>query len=346
MLAESTSSLPVRMELFGDLALADPIFLIAIPIVLIALWIGRRPAARPTLRAPLPTARIPRTWRTRLLFLPITAQVLGLLCVIFALARPIRYDVLEAVTSEGVDIVLAVDRSSSMLTPDLEEGRSRLDVVRDVVSDFAERRMTDTEGASDNVALLTFARYPELRCPFTLDVDALKTFLADVAIVEYRQEDGTAIGAALAKSVALLSDSDAESKVMVLLTDGENNVDDIAPETGLAMAQDAGVTVYTILAAKQVYEQDQYGRWHATGIEPDSRLLELIAKETGGAFYRVRDRESLEAVYDEIEQLERTPREDERSIETRDVYPGVLAAALALLTLARMLGSLGLRRNL
>jgi Ca-activated chloride channel homolog len=346
MIAESTSSLPIRLELFGDIALADPIFLVAIPVVLIALWIGRRPAARPTLRAPLPTARIPRTWRTRLLFLPITTQILGLLCVIVALARPIRYDVLEAVTSEGVDIVLAVDRSSSMVTPDLEEGRTRLEVVRDVVSDFAQRRMTDTEGASDNVALLSFARYPELRCPFTLDVDALQTFLANVEIVEYQQEDGTAIGAALAKAVALLSDSDAKSKVIVLLTDGENNVDDIAPETGLAMAKNADVTVYTILAAKQIYERDQYGRWRGTGLEPDSQLLELIAKETGGAFYRVRDRESLESVYDQIEELERTPREEERSIETRDLYPGVLAAALALLTLARMLGSIGLRRNL
>lgn len=346
MLAETTSSLPVRLELFGDVGFADPIFLVAIPIVLIALWIGRRPGARPTLRAPLPTARIPRTWRTRLLFLPITTQVLGLLCVIVALARPVSYNVLESMTSEGVDIVLVVDRSGSMVTPDLEEGRSRLDVVRDVVSDFAERRMTDSEGASDNVALLTFARYPELRCPFTLDVQALNKFLEDIVIVQYREEDGTAIGAALAKATALLSDSDAKSKVIVLLTDGENTVDDITPETGLAMAKSASVKVYTILAAKQIYQQDQYGRWSGTGLEPDSRLLELIAKETGGAFYRVRDRDSLEAVYDEIERLERTPREEERSIETRDLYPGALAAALALLTLARMLGSLGLRRNL
>lgn len=342
----TVANLPVRLELFGDLALADPWFLLAAPLVLVVLAAGRRRGARPVLRAPLPSAELPRSVRSQLLFLPLTAQALGLLCLVVALARPLRYDVHETLSSEGVDIVLVVDRSSSMLIPDLERGRTRLDVVREVVGDFARRRMTDSEGASDNVALVSFARYPELRCPFTLDVDALLGFLDDVEIVEYEFEDGTAIGAALAKSAELLSRSDAESRVVVLLTDGENTVDDIPPATGLAMVKDVGVKVYTVLAAEQIYGQDNFGRFVPTGDEPDSRLLEQVAEETGGAFYRVRDRESLEAVYDEIEELERTPREEERRIETEDLYPDVLAAALILLTLARMLTSAGLRREL
>lgn len=346
MIAETTTSLPLRLELFGDLALADPIFLLGLPLVVLLVWLGKRPSARPALRAPLPTARIPQSLRARFLFLPLTVQLLGLGCLVLALARPVRFDVLESARSEGVDIVLAVDRSGSMRIPDLEEGKTRLDVVREVVGDFARRRMTDQEGASDNVALLTFARYPELRCPFTLDIDALEGFLDDVRIVEFEAEDGTAIGAALAKSTALLEDSDAKSRVIVLLTDGENTVDDIPPAAGLAMALDAKVKVYTILAAKQIYGQDAFGRFVPTGRDPDSRFLEQVAEETGGAFYRVRDRKALEAVYDEIESLERTPREEQRRIETRDLYPDFLAAALILLTLARMLASMGLRRNL
>lgn len=342
----ATSSLPLRLELFGDIALADPVFLIGIPLVLVGMWLGRRAAARPTLRAPLPTQQVPRSLRSRLLFLPVLAQALGLAALVVALARPINYDVLESMRAEGVDIVLVVDRSSSMLVPDLEEGRSRLDVVKDVAGDFAARRMTDQEGASDNVGLLTFARYPELRCPFTLDVEALLGFLSEVEVAREPLEDGTAIGAALAKSTSLLRDSTAKSKVVVLLTDGENSVDDIPPDAGLAMAKEADVKIYTILAATQKFSQDAFGRFVPSGVLPDTRFLEQAAEETGGAFYRARDRASLEAVYDEIEQLERTPREQERSIETEDLYPDVLAFGLILLTLARMLGSLGLRRNL
>ena len=346
LLLQASSSAPVRLELFWSLALADPIFLIGLPIVLFVFWLGRRRRARPVLRAPVQLAFATKSLRQHLLVLPPLAEIGGLVLVVLALARPVEFDVLQSVTSEGVDIVLAVDRSSSMEIQDLERGRSRLDVVKDVVGDFAERRMTDAVGASDNVALLTFAGFPELRCPFTLDAGALRGFLEDVAIVKFEAEDGTAIGAALAKSAALLKDSDAKSKVAVLLTDGENNRDDITPDAAIALAKDAGVKVYTILAAREVYGIDPFGRAVATGREPDTTLLEKIAAETGGSFFRGRDREALEAIYGEIERLERTPRHEERRVETRDLYPGLLVAALGLFALARLLGVAGLARNL
>ena len=344
-LLEPSSSAPVRLELFGSLALADPIFLIALPVVLAVLWYGRRRNARPILRAPVQISSATKSWRQRLLMLPLLAQVAGLSLVVLALARPVEFDVLQSVTSEGVDIVLAVDRSSSMEIMDLERGRTRLDVVKEVVGDFAERRMTDAVGASDNVALLSFAGFPELRCPFTLDAGALRGFLDEVAIVKFEAEDGTAIGAALAKSAALLRDSDAKSKVIVLLTDGENNRNEIPPEAAIALAKDAGVKVYTILAAREVYGIDPFGRAVSTGREPDTRLLETIAEETGGSFFRGRDREGLESIYGEIERLERTPRHEERRVETRDLYPGLLIGALGLFALARLLGLAGLVRN-
>jgi Ca-activated chloride channel family protein len=342
----ATASVPVRLELFGHLALSDPIFLVALPVLLIALVAGHRSSARPALLAPIELTQITRSVRQRLLFLPLLLQILGLVLVVVALARPVEVDVMNSVTSEGVDIVLAVDRSGSMEIPDLEAGRTRLEVVKEVVGDFAERRMTDTVGASDNVALLTFAAYPELRCPFTLDADALRGFLDDVSIVKHEAEDGTAIGAALAKAAAVLADSDAKSKVIVLLTDGENNRDEITPEAAIGMAKDERIKVYTILAARKVYGVDAFGRLVETGREPDTTLLEAIAKETGGRFFRGRDRTSLEGIYSAIEELERTPRHEERRVETRDLYPGFLAAAIGLFALARLLGALGLARDL
>jgi len=338
--------MPVRLELFGKYALSDPIFLIAFPLALIVILLGRRPGARPVLTAPVQISFATRSMRQRLLFVPLLLQVVALGLVTLALARPVEVDVLSSTNSEGVDIVLAVDRSSSMEIPDLEAGRTRLDVVKDVVGDFAERRMTDDVGASDNVALLTFAAYPELRCPFTLDAEALRGFLSEVAIVKYEAEDGTAIGAALAKAAAVLADSDAKSKVVVLLTDGENNRDEISPEAAIGMAKDAGVRVYTILAARKVYGMDAFGRLIETGREPDTRLLESIADETGGRFFRARDRDSLAGIYSSIEELERTPRHEERRVETRDLYPSLLAIALGLLGLARLFGALGLARDL
>lgn len=339
-------SMPKQLDLFGQLALLDPIFLLALPVVLLSLWAGRRRAARPALRAPLELSHATVSVRQRLLFLPLLLQAAGLVLVILSLARPVEIDVQRSISSEGVDIVLAVDRSSSMEIADLEAGRTRLDVVKDVVGDFAERRMTDSVGASDNIALLSFAAYPELRCPFTLDAGALRGFLEKVSIVQYEAEDGTAIGAALAKAAAVLSDSDAKSKVVVLLTDGENNRDEITPESAIAMAKDKGIKVYTILAARKVYGIDAFGRLVETGREPDTRLLESIAKETGGRFFRARDRSSLEQIYGSIEDLERTPRHEERRVETRDLYPGFLSLALALFAVARLFGLLGLSRDL
>ncbi len=341
------SSAPVRLELFGDLGLADPIFLAGIPLVLFAFWFGRGRAGLPTLRVPFGSsgARLPVSLRQRCLFLPGLLEISAAVLLMVALARPLNFNILQTVTSEGVDIVLAVDRSSSMQFKDLDAGRNRLEVVKEVVGDFAERRMTDQVGASDNIALLSFAGFPELRCPFTLDVDALRGFLDKVDLARYESEDGTAIGAALAKAATLLNETGGESRVLVLLTDGENTRSVITPDEGLRMAKEFGVRVYTIHAARLVMGIDQYGRQLSSAGEPDTSLLERIAKETGGRFYRARDLDGLEQVYAEIEELERTPRVEEQRVETRDLYPKVLLLAIALGVIGRTLSAFGLRRT-
>jgi Ca-activated chloride channel family protein len=261
-------------------------------------------------------------------FAPLALECAAFALVAVAMARPVRANELNTNTSEGIDIVLAIDRSGSMQYTDLDGAKSRLDVVKEVVGDFAVRRTGDRVGAADSCALLVFARYPQLLCPFTLDAGALTGFLGNVELVKYEAEDGTAIGRGLAKAVAALSASDAKSKVVVLLTDGENNVDDITPQQAAELAKEKGVRVYTVLAGKYVYQQDLFGRVTPSKRELDTTELEQIAAHTGGLFFRARDRSALEQVYAEIERLERTPRSEERRVDTFDLYPRMLLAAL------------------
>ena len=148
--------------------------------------------------------------------------------------------------------------------------------------------------------------------------------MADVGIVKHQAEDGTGIGVALAKAVALLSESDARSKIVVLLTDGENNVSDILPRQAGELAAEKGVKVYTIYAARNLFAYDPLRGYVATSKELDTTELREIAELTGGRSYRARNRESLEGIYAEIEQLERTPRREQRYEENFDLYPAFL----------------------
>jgi len=322
-----------RLPLGGDYALADPQFLVLVPVVLLAYWWGRSRRARVRARAPVVApirVLAVRSLRQRLAFLPGLLQILALLLVVFSLARPLRGNVHQDVVSEGVDIALVVDRSGSMRFDDLERGRTRLEVVKEVVGDFAARRMTDREGAADNCALITFARYPKLLCPFTLDADALQGFLDEVEMVEYQEEDGTAIGVALAKAVAVLRESEARSRVVVLLTDGENNHFEITPDQAAELAAEEGIRVYTVYSARYLYVQRAFRGWVPSESGFDTAELERIAELTGGRFYHARDKENLEEIYAEIEELERTERTEKRYEETFDLYLYVLLPALAL----------------
>lgn len=286
----------------------------------------------------------PRSWAQRLAFVVPALQMMALACVAIALARPLSGNVESSSTSEGVDIALVIDRSSSMENKDLEPGKSRLDVVKEVVEAFATRRMTDREGASDNCALITFAGFTQLLCPFTLDVDAIRGFIKGLEPVKERHEDGTGIGLGLMKAVDVLQKMDARSKVVVLLTDGENNIDFITPADAARAAAEKGVKVYTVFAGRYVYQQDFFGNVRPTEREIDTSDLQFIAKTTGGLFFRARDKAELEHTYAEIERLERTRRVERHWSETYDLYPWFLAPAIALYALAWLLGSTLLRR--
>ena len=343
--SEVQSTATGHFELAYGYSLANPWALLLILLAIPMFGFGRSKRGIEAGRvATMPGATMPRSLVQRLAWIPGVLHFLSLCLVAIGLARPLKGTAESISVSEGVDIVLLIDRSSSMQHEDLARGRNRLEVVKQVVGDFAVRRMTDREGAADSVCLISFARYPKLLCPFTLDVDAVTGFLEGVELVRDRAEDGTGIGIALAKSVAVLRETEAESKVCVLLTDGENNIDLIAPKEAAELAAEEGIRVYTVLAGRYQFQQDFFGNIVATEQEIDATELKDIASMTGGRFFRAKDKAGLEAVYAEIEELERTEREELDRAEHFDRYPPWVLAGLASYLLAWLFRSTWARR--
>ena len=327
----------------GEYQLLDPWFLLAGPLAVLALWWSGRGR-----RAALPVAStwflagLPRTFRQRLAGLPTILTVLAAFALAVALARPVTRDVLP-IRSEGRDILLVLDVSSSMANDDVGE-RSRVrrvEAARDRALDFALARETD------RVGLLTFARFPDLRCPPTLDEESLTAFLRPVDIVTPNSaEDGTAIGAALARAVEVLaadplatrSDGEDRSRVVVLLSDGEETENVIPPEDAARLAHDAGIKVYTIgfgLGAR-----GPFGGLRELSFD----TLKEIAKTTSGEFFRARTSSDLAAVYARIDELETVELEDPR-YRTVDWFDRPLLLAGGLLLLGLVLEFLWIRRS-
>jgi len=259
-------------------------------------------------------------------------KVAALCLTIVALARPLRGRVELASQGEGVDIALLLDRSSSMEAKAHDGAPRRFEVAKEVVGEFARRRMTDTEGIADNVALLSFARYTDLLCPFTLDADVLVGALEEVEIAPPNQLDGTGIGVAIAKVVDVFREVDAVNKVAILLTDGEETVGVLRPLDAGTLAAEEGVKVYTIFAGPKVAYRSLGGAYRP--VEVDTSDLERVAELTDARFFHAEDADELEEVYEEIETLERREREEQRFAEHFDLYPRLLIPAALLYALA------------
>ncbi len=305
--------------------LGDPLFLLLLaPLLgLLALAARRRRPALDGGSAHVLGA-LPSSWRTRTAWLPGALAILAALLLIVALARPLRGREESRVLTEGIDIMLVVDTSSSMLIHGLSQARTSLDDVKAVVGDFVQGR------DGDRVGLVTFANYPRTECPLTLDMAGLRQRVDAVQCVRMNsQEDGTAIGVALGQAARKLRDSDAKSRVVVLLTDGNENRYTVDPLQAAALCKDFGIKVYTVAAGP---DRSSFA------LPPvDTSLLESIASTTGGRFYRVRDADVLRKVYGEIDQLERTQREDVRYTDYDDLYAWLLVPAAALLLLELLL---------
>ena len=318
---------------FGELMLLDPVFLLVIPAaLLVALWRVLRPrAALPTAAASLFAGLAP-TLRQRCAGLPLLGKVLAAICLGVALARPVQREVVP-IREQGIDIVLVIDLSSSMKIEDMSETAAvrRIDAARQRAMEFAAARK------NDRVGLVAFARYAELRCPPTLDEQALAAFLRAVDMVPEGSElDATAIGTGLAKAVAVLQKSQAKSRVVVLLTDGQNNVGDILPDDAAKLAKDAGIRVHTIGLGNG---QPMFDRF----VPLDYTELRTIAETTGGQFFQPKSDEDLAAVYARIDELEKSELEDPR-FRTVDRFTWPLGLGLALLLVALLGEALLFRR--
>lgn len=331
-----------RWSIFG-ISFADPWFLLAIPFALIFVWRGSE--ARRVIAARVPTigddaAGVPAaSLGSRLaLWVAPVARMLSVVLVLIGLSRPLEGRVSTSQETEGIDIALLLDRSSSMDQRERAGSPRRFDIVRDVVSDFARRRMTDSENARDNVALFGFAGFADLLVPFTLDADALQGVLDRTDVETEQVLDGTAIGMALTTAVDVLRGSDADSRVAVLLTDGEETQHYIEPLQAAKVALEANVRVYTVFAGpRETLSRTFFGDVRRS--RTDVGDLPEIAEVTGGKFFHAESKEELEEAYAAIEELERTPRTEERFAERYDLYPLLVAPAILLYLLSWVLGA-------
>jgi Ca-activated chloride channel family protein len=252
-------------------------------------------------------------------FILFVLRTLAVILIIVALARPQTKDVsTQTKTNKGIDIVIAIDISSSMLARDLKP--NRLAALKVVASDFISRRK------SDRIGLVVYAGESYTKTPITSDkalvIDVLNKVNYDGVI-----NDGTAIGMGLATSVNRLRDSQANSKVIILLTDGVNNTGFVDPKTAAGLASTYGIKTYTIglgsngsALAPVALRQDGSFIYQMTKVEIDEQLLKEIAKETGGSYYRATDNKKLAAIYKEIDKLERTEVEEIRYTKYNEKY--------------------------
>ncbi len=253
---------------------------------------------------------------------------------VIALARPQLGRTITRTQASGIDIMICIDVSRSMLAEDFSIGvqrANRIDAVKQVAQKFIEQR------PNDRIGIVAFAGRPYLVSPLTLDHDWLVQNLDRVQIGMV--EDGTAIGSALASAESRLKDKEAKTKLIVLLTDGDNNAGKVQPLTAAEAAKALGVRVYTIGAGTRGLAPypmtDPFGRtvYQNVQVEIDETTLRKIAEISKGEFFRATDTRSLRDIFDEIDKLEKTKVEVERIAQYRDLFPWFLIAGVALLTI-------------
>lgn len=274
----------------------------------------------------------PKSWRMWLLHVPMVLRMLTFTLIVTAMARPQVHNSLETRTVEGIDIMISMDVSTSMLLQDISP--NRLEAAKKTAAEFVAKR------ENDNIGLTIFAGEAFTQCPMTVEHSTLLTLLHNVRTdiaASGLIEDGTAIGMGLATSLTKLQNSKAKSRVVILLTDGTNNMGDISPATAAEMAKSMGVRVYTIAVGTDkvttmpniVAGTVQYVPIKS---EIDERALKEIAATTNGNFYRATNSDDLRRIYNDIDKLEKSKLYEKIQSETHEGYqPFVIAAIIALL---------------
>lgn len=286
----------------------------------------------------------PKSWRMRIMGLPMLLRCLTFILLVVVLARPQTHNAWDSKTVEGIDIMLAMDVSTSMLAEDLRP--NRMEAAKDVAREFISGRPTD------NIGLTIFAGEAFTQCPMTTDHASLLNLLQNVRTdiaASGLMSDGTAVGMGLANAVSRLKNSKTKSKVVILLTDGSNNMGDLSPMTSAQIAKSLGIRVYTIgVGTNKVarYPMPVAGgvQYVNIPVEIDTKTLSDIAAVTDGNFYRATNNQELKQIYRDIDKLEKSKMNVTKFSKRYEAYlPFAIAAFLALL-LEILLRTMVLRR--
>jgi Ca-activated chloride channel family protein len=329
--------------MFGD-KFAYPVFLwllLLLPAIGYYLW-WRRKKMRIVLQfSSLKVFQdIPISVRERLRHIPLALRFTALAFLIVALARPQSVSDKQNISTEGIDIVLELDLSGSMLAEDFSP--NRIEAAKQVASEFIDGR------TNDRIGLVVFSAESFTQCPLTTDYPVLKNLLREVK--NGMIADGTAIGLAIANGVNRLKDSKAKSKVMILLTDGVNNRGEIDPITAARIAATYNIRIYTVGVGAQGQApypvQTPFGvRRQLIQVDLDEKVLTQVSDMTGGKYYRATDNRKLKAIYKEIDQLERTKVEVTAYKRYSELFGNWLLAGLLAFMLEIGLMSTILRKN-
>lgn len=318
------------------------LWLLALVVPMIAFYIFRalKGGAAIRISSVEGVRKAPRTWRYWFRHTPFVLRCAAFVVLVVALARPQDIEEQSRTNAEGIDIMLSIDISGSMLARDFKP--DRITAAKEVAGEFIADRY------GDRIGLAVFAGESFTQSPLTTDKSTLQTMLARIrsGVVE----DGTAIGNGLATAINRLRESDAKSKVVILLTDGVNNRGEIAPLMAADIAADMGIKVYTIgvgTRGKAPYPAiDMFGNmtFQMADVEIDEKTLEEIASRTGGKYFRATDKAKLKAIYDEINQLEKSKVEVTDLTIYHEQYLPLVLLAIALLLGEFLFGQILLKR--
>ncbi len=312
---------------------ADPWYLLALIVVPVMVFRYLKDSGMNSGKLKYSDIRLLRnlgqTLKQRLRHLLFLMRVLAVILFIIALARPQSSSKEEKISTEGVDIVLAMDVSSSMLAEDFKPN-NRLQAAKIVAEEFIKGRV------NDRIGMVVFAGESFTQCPLTLDYGVLLTLLKEVKIAD-QNWDGTAIGMGIANAVNRLRDSKAKSKIIILLTDGVNNKGQIDPITAARIAQALKIKIYTIGAGTEgtaMYPVDDpvFGRRYVPmEVKIDEKVLKEIARITGGRYYRATNTKKLREIYKEIGEMEKTKIEVNEYTRYTELFVWFLSIGLLLL---------------
>ena len=318
------------------------LWLLVLPLLLIVHYVymelkGRNPHLR--VSNAIPWKQEKNTVLNIVRHMPFVLRIAALSLIIIAIARPRSSSKLDKVQSEGIDIMLTMDVSTSMLARDFTP--DRIPAAKDIAIEFISQR------PSDRMGIVVFAGESYTQCPLTTDRATLINLMKEVST--NLLEDGTAIGNGLATAVARLKDSDAKSRVVILLTDGVNNSGEIAPETAADIAKTYGIRVYAIgVGANGEAPYPVMTPWgvdiQKVKVEIDEQLLTNIANETGGRYFRATDNTKLAEIYSEIGKMEKTRTTIDSFPVYKELFLGYAVAALICLMLELLLNVFVIRR--